>query len=108
MAEKRLSLLLPISTRKKINDLVPGRGKAKLLQRLIREYNGETLEEDTATNSVFPLDEDDIKALDAIQAQNGIRSRNLTMILLIALAHDRHNAKKQQRLNISGPTKNGN
>ena len=108
MAEKRLSLLLPVSTRKKINDLVPGRGKAKLLQRLIKEYRGETLEEDTATNSVFPLDEDDIKALDAIQAQNGIRSRNLTMILLIDLAHDRHNAKKQQRLNLSSYTKNDN
>lgn len=108
MAEKRLSLLLPISTRKKINDLVPGRGKAKLLQRLIKEYSGETLEEDTATNSVFPLDEADIKALDAIQAQNGIRSRNLTMILLIDLAHDRHNAKKQQRLNPSSYTKNDN
>ena len=56
MAKQRLSLLLPVSTRKKINDLVPGhgRGKAKLLQRLIHEYRGETLEEDTATNSVFP------------------------------------------------------
>ena len=108
MAKQRLSLLLPISTRKKLNDLVPSRGKAKLLQQLIREYDGTTLEEDTATNSVFPLDEADIKALDAIQAQNGIRSRNLTMILLIDLAHDRHNAKKQQRLNLSSYTKNDN
>lgn len=108
MTTQRLSLLLPLSTRKKINDLVPSRGKAKLLQQLIREYDGTALEEDTATNSVFPLDEDDIKALDAIQAKNGIRSRNLTMILLIDLAHDRYNAKKQQRINVSSHTKNGN
>ena len=108
MAEKRLSLLLPISTRKKINDLVPSRGKAKLLQQLIREYDGETLEEDTATNSVFPLDEADIKALDAIQAQNGIRSRNLTMILLINLAHAREKERERERLNPSTPRKSGN
>ena len=108
MAEKRLSLLLPISTRKKLNDLVPSRGKAKLLQRLIREYDGETLEEDTATNSVFPLDEDDIKALDAIQAQNGIRSRNLTMILLIDLAYAKMQHKKAKRLDPSTPDNFGN
>ena len=98
MTVQRLSLLLPISTRKKINDLVPSRGKAKLLQRLIREYDGTALEGDTATNSVFPLDEGDIKALDAIQAQNGIRSRNLTMILLINLAYDKMQHKKAKRL----------
>ena len=103
MTKQRLSLLLPISTRKKLNDLVPGRGKAKLLQRLIKEYSGETLEEDTATNSVFPLDEDDIKALDAIQAQNGIRSRNLTMILLIDLAYAKMQHKKAKRLDPSTP-----
>ena len=110
MAKHRLSLLLPISTRKKINDLVPGRGrgKAKLLQQLIREYDGTTLEEDTATNSVFPLDEGDIKALDAIQAQNGIRSRNLTMILLINLAHAREKERERERLNPSTPRKSGN
>lgn len=108
MAKQRLSLLLPISTRKKLNDLVPGRGKTKLLQRLIREYGGETLEEDTATNSVFPLDESDIKALDAIQAQNGIRSRNLTMILLIDLAYARMQHKKAKRLDPSTPDNFGN
>lgn len=108
MAEKRLSLLLPVSTRKKLNDLAPGRGKAKLLQRLIHEYRGETLEEDTATNSVFLLDEDDIKALDAIQAQNGIRSRNLTMILLIDLAYARMQHKKAKRLDPSTPDNFGN
>ena len=108
MTKHRLSLLLPISTRKKLNDLVPSRGKAKLLQRLIREYDGETLEEDTATNSVFPLDEDDIKALDAIQAQNGIRSRNLTMILLIDLAYAKMQHKKAKRLDPSTPDNFGN
>ena len=108
MTKHRLSLLLPISTRKKINDLVPGRGKAKLLQQLIREYDGTTLEEDTATNSVFPLDEGDIKALDAIQAQNGIRSRNLTMILLINLAHAREKERERERLNPSTPRKSDN
>ena len=108
MTKQRLSLLLPVSTRKKINDLVPSRGKAKLLQRLIREYDGTTLEEDTATNSVFPLDEADIAALDAIQAQNGIRSRNLTMILLIDLAHAREEKRKEKRLNPSTPKQSGN
>lgn len=108
MSKHRLSLLLPKSTRDKLNDLIPGRGKGDLLVKLIREYDGATLEEDTATNSVFPVDEDDIKALDAIQAQNGIRSRNLTMILLIDLAYDRHNAKKQMRLNVSSPSENVN
>ena len=108
MAEKRLSLLLPVSTRKKINDLVPSRGKAKPLQQIIREYDGTTLEEDTATNSVFPLDESDIKALDAIQAQNGIRSRNLTMILLINLAHAREKERERERLNPITPRKSGN
>ena len=108
MSKHRLSLLLPKSTRDKLNDLIPGRGKGDLLIKLIREYDGATLEEDTATNSVFPVDEDDIKALDAIQAQNGIRSRNLTMILLIDLAYDRHNAKKQMRLNVSSPSENVN
>ena len=108
MTKHRLSLLLPISTRKKINDLVPSRGKAKLLQQLIREYDGTTLEEDTATNSVFPLDESDIKALDAIQAQNGIRSRNLTMILLINLAHAREKERERRRLNPITPGKSGN
>lgn len=108
MTKQRLSLLLPISTRKKINDLVPSRGKAKLLQRLIREYDGTTLEEDTATNSVFQLDEGDIKALDAIQAQNGIRSRNLTMILLIDLAYARMQHKKAKRLDPSTPDNFGN
>lgn len=108
MSKHRLSLLLPKSTRDKLNDLIPGRGKGDLLVKLIREYDGATLEENTATNSVFPMDEDDIKALDAIQAQNGIRSRNLTMILLIDLAYDRHNAKKQMRLNVSSPSENVN
>lgn len=108
MSKHRLSLLLPKSTRNKLNDLIPGRGKGDLLVKLIREYDGATLEEDTATNSVFPADEDDIKALDAIQAQNGIRSRNLTMILLINLAYDRHNAKKQMRLNVSSPSETVN
>lgn len=108
MSKHRLSLLLPKSTRDKLNDLIPGRGKGDLLVKLIREYDGATLEEDTATNSVFPMDEDDIKALDAIQAKNGIRSRNLTMILLIDLAYDRHNAKKQMRLNVSNPSENVN
>lgn len=108
MSKPRLSLLLPKSTRDKLNDLIPGRGKGDLLVKLIREYDGATLEEDTATNSVFPMDEDDIKALDAIQAKNGIRSRNLTMILLIDLAYDRHNAKKQMRLNVSSPPENVN
>ncbi len=108
MPKHRLSLLLPKSTRDKLNDLIPGRGKGDLLVKLIREYDGATLEEDTATNSVFPMDEDDIKALDAIQAQNGIRSRNLTMILLIDLAYDRYNAKKQMRLNVSSPSENVN
>lgn len=108
MSKHRLSLLLPKSTRDKLNDLIPGRGKGDLLVKLIREYDGATLEEDTATNSVFPMDEDDIKALDTIQAQNGIRSRNLTMILLIDLAYDRHNAKKQMRLNVSSPSENVN
>lgn len=108
MSKHRLSLLLPKSTRDKLNDLIPGRGKGDLLVKLIREYDGTTLEENTATNSVFPVDEDDIKALDAIQAQNGIRSRNLTMILLIDLAYDRHNAKKQMRLNVSSPSENVN
>lgn len=108
MAEQRLSLLLPISTRKKLNDLVPGRGKAKLLQKLIHEYSGETLEEDTATNSVFPMDETDIKALDAIQAQNGIRSRNLTMILLIDLAYEKMQHRKAKRLDPSTPDNFGN
>lgn len=108
MTKHRLSLLLPVSTRKKINELVPSRGKAKLLQRLIREYDGETLEEDTATNSVFPLDESDIKALDAIQAQNGIRSRNLTMILLIDLAYAKMQHKKAKRLDPSTPDNFGN
>ena len=106
MSKHRLSLLLPKSTRDKLNDLIPGRGKAKLLQRLIKEYSGEMLEEDTATNSVFPLDEADIKALDAIQAQNGIRSRNLTMILLIDLAHQRYEAKKQARLSPTDKSDN--
>ena len=108
MTTQRLSLLLPLSTRKKINDLVPSRGKAKLLQQLIREYDGTTLEEDTATNSVFPLDESDIKALDAIQAQNGIRSRNLTMILLIDLAYAKMQHKKAKRLDPSTPDNFGN
>lgn len=108
MSKHRLSLLLPKSTRDKLNDLIPGRGKGDLLVKLIREYDGATLEENTATNSVFPMDEDDIKALDAIQAQNGIRSRNLTMILLIDLAYDRHNAKKQMRLNVNRPSENVN
>ena len=108
MTTQRLSLLLPLSTRKKINDLVPGRGKAKLLQQLIREYDGTTLEEDTATNSVFPLDESDIRALDAIQAQNGIRSRNLTMILLIDLAYAKMQHKKAKRLDPSTPDNFGN
>ena len=108
MSKPRLSLLLPKSTRDKLNDLIPGRGKGGLLVKLIREYDGAPLEEDTATNSVFPMDEDDIKALDAIQAKNGIRSRNLTMILLIDLAYDRHNAKKQMRLNVSSPPENVN
>jgi len=108
MPKHRLSLLLPKSTRDKLNDLIPGRGKGDLLVKLIREYDGATLEEDTATNSVFPMDEDDVRALDAIQAQNGIRSRNLTMILLIDLAYDRYNAKKQMRLNVSSPSENVN
>lgn len=108
MPKHRLSLLLPKSTRDKLNDLIPGRGKGDLLVKLIREYDGATLEEDTATNSVFPMDEDDVKALDAIQAQNGIRSRNLTMTLLIDLAYDRHNAKKQMRLNVSSPSETVN
>ena len=108
MTTQRLSLLLPLSTRKKINDLVPSRGKAKLLQQLIREYDGTTLEEDTATNSVFPLDESDIKALDAIQAQNGIRSRNLTMILLINLAYAKMQHRKAKRLDPSTPDNFGN
>lgn len=108
MSKHRLSLLLPKSTRDKLNDLIPGRGKGDLLVKLIREYDGATLEENTATNSVFPMDEDDIKALDAIQAKNGIRSRNLTMILLIDLAYDRYNAKKQMRLNVSSPSENVN
>ena len=108
MTTQRLSLLLPKSTRKKINDLVPSRGKAKLLQQLIREYDGTTLEEDTATNSVFPLDESDIRALDAIQSQNGIRSRNLTMILLIDLAYAKMQHKKAKRLDPSTPDNFGN
>lgn len=108
MSKHRLSLLLPKSTRDKLNDLIPGRGKGDLLVKLIREYDGATLEEDTATNSVFPMDEDDIKALDAIQAQNGIRSRNLTMILLIDLAHAREKERERERLNPSTPRKSGN
>lgn len=108
MAEQRLSLLLPKSTRDKLNDLVPGRGKGNLLAKLIHEYDGTPLEEDKATNSVFNLDESDIAALDAIQAKNGIRSRNLTMLLLIDLAYARHEERKHLRLNPSTPPQHDN
>lgn len=108
MTKQRLSLLLPKSTRDKLNDLVPGRGKGNLLLDLIHKYDGTPLEEDTATSSVYDMTEADIAALDAIQAQNGIRSRNLTMILLIDLAYARYEDRKSLRLNPNTSGKSGN
>lgn len=101
-----LSLTLPKSVQRKINDLTLSRRKTEFLVKLINEYDGTDLEEDSTSKSVFDVDDDTIARLDAIQAQNGIRSRNLTMILLIELAHQRYEAK--QRARLSPPNKSDN